>query len=303
MTEDGIILRGIRAAGGVISLGIAVGITVGMVCGIVVSLTGCDYFGEGMGLDIRLPTPPADWPEGVEIQAWRVFWPDSDGTESSARVTGTRRIVTLRIPKEHGVFVVAEPMVVIGDTPVPVPAAGAVWPVDASGDRSTLRASWEHGFLAELVRILRYEGNAVRTLNLHRLAREISTRSDGNPRALDLQAIAESALARRMRVTLIRPRTSHDVMLDDIAGLDHNLLEGVWTAAAPGAQGLTLARNGPDIRRSVRLVEGVHTYIREDARCLMTIYVNHRGEAEVNIRAVTPLVSIGSRSLPVCPGP
>jgi hypothetical protein len=248
---------------------------------------GCEMYQNDCIVTVRLPAPPSDWPEAVQIEGWRVRWIDGDGSQQHTLVSGTRRRVQVSIPKQYGIPVVAEPALTAAGAHLPVPAAGAVWPVQGSSDKTLLRVSWKHGFLAELVWVLHAEGNSAAVFNLDRLAAECIERSGGNPRDLDMRSLAEAILARSFRVTLIRPAEYHTFRLDT---------GETWVSLTPGAPGL---RPGPDNAIEARLVEGVHTFIRADGSALLSVQVDGNGNYRAHILDL-PLTS--QQSLPAYPG-
>ena len=192
-----------RAALGVLGIG-ALGIGPA-------ALAGCDLSAERWA--VQLPALPAAW-RHLDVTLRVTAVDGGDGSEHRLPDARPGSRLALPVGRQAGTVVHVQPLV--GGT-VPLRPAGAV--VTAPGPaQGVLQASWEQGFLADLVLNLWRGGTNPRFLNLARLDREIGARVPRDPWSLDRTAILAALQTNAMRVTLIRPRPAHEVTLRLPAG-------------------------------------------------------------------------------------
>ena len=223
-------------------------------------LAGCDLWQVRWA--VQLPELPAVW-RHLDVTFELTVVDGRSGAEQ--RLPDARAGSRLPLPagRYAATVVLAEPRLG-GTRRLALRPAGAV--ITARGAASgVLELSWEGGLLASLVLDLWRGGSNPRLLNLGRLEREIAVRAGADPWALDRTAILEALQSNAMRVTLIRPRPTHEVEL--------RLPAGEWVWWNPFAAPLHSAGTGTV---SAALPTGYHVLLA-DAGAARAVQVDDAG--------------------------
>jgi hypothetical protein len=230
----------------------------------------CTFYSIHSPLTVRLPEAPAHWQQAFPELSYRIFFPTNDsGGFAERRVDGDAR-VTIPFPKTLYLPVLAYP-----DLPgrsIDLPPAGGVYPLDSDTVAESISLSWQRGAAAEVLKRLWEQGVDCSTINVPRLCGEISTRSQGDPWALDLDRICDRLAAEEFRLTDIRLAPSRNLLLEP--GTGNWFLESPFrfqiSAETDGSLLLqnvplgahTLFENPPEARYFLWVQEGTTLMIR-----------------------------------------
>ena len=224
-------------------------------------LSACAFYSPGVALTVRLPEAPEHWRQAFPELGFRIVYPTNDSGAFAERRVDIHTRVTILCPKVLYLPVLAYPN--LPGQSIDLPPAGGVYPLDCDMVAESIRLSWQRGSVAEVLHRLWEQGVDCSTVNVPRLAEEISSRCRGDPWALDLERICSGLAADEFRLTDIRLAPSRDLLLEPGPGN--------WFLESPFRLQISAETDGSLLLRSVPL--GAHTLFENPPAARYFLYV------------------------------
>jgi len=221
----------------------------------------CRFFSPTVSLTVHLPPAPVHWQESFTQFDFRILYPAPESGGFEERLVDSRAPVVIQLPKVLYVPVLAYPT--LSGRSIELPPAGGVYPLDCDITANTILLSWQQGATAEVLYRLWKQGVDCSAVNVPRLSGEMSSRSLGDPWALDSDRICTRMAAEAFRLTDIRPAPCRDLRLEPGSGQ--------WFLESPFRKPVQAQADGSLILEAVPL--GNHILFEYPAGACYFLYV------------------------------
>ena len=238
--------------------------------GAAVFLFSCCCFSGTTEVTLSLPQLPSAWKQNLgEPEVVYVFpsVSEEDGDFKIVTLPQWHTPLNIRVPKENNLPVLAYPQY----QGVKMKPAGGIVPNDVTEEKYVL-LSWEHGFIAELLKRLYYTSHSAAVINIDRLTKEIGEKSE-DPWAVDMDRIAESLQFACFSANAVDVKETGSFSID--------AAPGKWISSNPFMYPCTADKNG--LLSLDALYPGFHRFFKAYGRERIDLFIDDTEYYAVNL--------------------